>query len=135
MYLDRLEQFFIVISDKCRAFLLSAIGEKTYRVLEDLCAPQNPNDRTFEEIKHLLLERFKPKYFIIVESHGFYNGESVLNFIVRFKCLSLTWEFEIFLERALQDKFVCGLNNESIQKRLLSEDMSLGNDFKVDQAM
>ena len=47
---------------KCKAILLSTIGEKTYRVLEDLCAPQKPSKKSFEEIKHLLREHFKLKY-------------------------------------------------------------------------
>ena len=45
---------------KCKAILLSAIGEKTYRVLEDLCTPQKPSHKSLEEITQLLLEHFKP---------------------------------------------------------------------------
>ena len=79
-YLDRVEQFFIANNigcgnqTKCKAILLSAIGEKTYRVLEDLCTPQKPSDKSLEEITQLLLEHFKPKYLVVAESFKFYNG-------------------------------------------------------------
>ena len=70
---------------KCKAILDSTIGEKTYRVLEDLCLPQKPNEKSFEEIKHLLVKHFKLKLLIIAESYLFYNakqeeGESVCIF-------------------------------------------------------
>ena len=29
--------------------------------MEDLCEPQKLSDKSFEEIKHLLLDHFKPK--------------------------------------------------------------------------
>ena len=108
-YLDRVEYFFIAndishgteIKTKCEAILLSTIGEMTFRILEDLCAPQKPSEKSFKEIKHLLLEHFKPKHFVIAESYRFYNvkkeeDESVSNFFVHLKHLSSTYEFETF---------------------------------------
>ena len=102
--------------------------KKKHTILKDLYAPQEPNDRTFEEIMQLLLENFKPKYLIIEESQWFYHtkqeeSESVLDFFIQFKQLLLC-ELSIFLDRVLQDKFVCGLDNVNIQKRLLSEDVT-----------
>ena len=41
----------------------------------------------------------------------------------------------VISRRELRDKFVCGLNDEKIQERLLSEDMSLEEVFKMAQAM
>ena len=107
-----------------------------YRVLEDLCAPQKPSEKNFKEIKYLLLKHFKSKHLVIVESYWFYyakheEGESISNFFVHLKHLSSTCKFGTFLKRALRDKFVCGLNNEKIQERLLSEDMLLEQVFKM----
>lgn len=48
---------------------------------------------------------------------------SILNYFLH---LASTCDFDPFLERALRDKFVCGLRNENIIKRLLS----LGKAFK-----
>ena len=75
-YLDCVEKIFIAndiahgiqTETKGKAILLSTIREKTYRVLEDLCAPQKPSEKSFEEIKDLLLEHFKPKHLVMAES-------------------------------------------------------------------
>ena len=109
--------------------MLSAIGEKTYRALEELCTPQKPSDKSLEEITQLLLEHFKPKHLVVAESFKFYNakqeeGESISNFLVRLKHLASTCEYGSFLKRALRDKFVCGLKDDKIQEKLLSEDKS-----------
>ena len=80
-YLDHMEQFFIANDigygdqTKCQAIWLSAIEEKTYRVLEDLCTPQKPSDKSLEEITQLLLEHFKPKHLVVAESLKFYNAK------------------------------------------------------------
>ena len=116
-----MEQFFIANDigygnqTKCRAILLSAIGEKTCRVLEDLCTPQKPSDKSLEDITQLLLEHFKPKHLVVAESFKFYNAkqeedESISNFLICLKHLASTCEFGSFLKSALCDKFVCGLN-------------------------
>ena len=125
---------------KCKAILLSAIGEKMYRVLEDLCTPQKPSDKSLEEITQLLLEHFKPKHLVVTESFKFYNtkqeeGESISNFLVHLKHLASTCEFGLFLKRPLHDKFVCELKDDKIQEKLLSEDKSLEEVVKMDKAM
>ena len=101
--------------------------EKRYRVLGDLCNPQKPSKKSLEEITQLLLEHLKPKHLVVAESFKFYNakqeeGESISNFLVRLKHLASPCEFGSFLKRALRDKFVCGLKDDGIQEKLLSED-------------
>ena len=53
--------------------------------------------------------------------HNQGNGESVLEYVAELKRLAGTCAFGAFLAEALRDRFVCGLANESIQRRLLSE--------------
>ena len=145
-YLDCVEQFFITNDigygnqTKCNAILLTTIGEKTYRVLEDLHTSQKPSDKSLEEITQLLLEHFKPKHLVVTESFKFYNakqeeGESISNFFIRLKHLAPTCEFRLFLKRALSDKFVCGLKDNRIQEKLLSEDKLLEEAVKMAKAM
>ena len=112
-YLDCVEQFFIEndithgteTETKSKAILFSTIGEKIYRILEDLLTPQNLSEKSFEVIKHLLLEHFKPKHLVIAESYQFYNakqdkGKFISNFFVHFKHLSSTCKFGTFLKRS-----------------------------------
>ena len=119
---------------------LRSIGEKTYRVLEDLCTPQKPSNKSLEEITQLLWEHFKPKHRVVTESFKFYNAkqeesESISNVHVCLKHLASTREFGSFLKRALRDKFMCGLKDDKIQEKLLSEDKSLEEAFKMAKAM
>ena len=60
---------------------------------------------------------------------------SISNFLVHLKYLASTREFESFLKRALRDKFVCGLKDDKIQEKLLSEDKSLEEAVKMAKAM
>ena len=60
-YTERIEQYLVANSvnnaRKKVAILLSSIGDATYKLLGDLCAPDKPNTKTFEE----LVEKF-PAY-------------------------------------------------------------------------
>ena len=108
--------------------------------MEDLCTPQKPSDKSLEEITQLLLEHFKPKHLVVAESFKFYNakqkeGESISNFLVRLKHLASTCEFGSFLKRSLRDKFVCGLKDDKIQEKLLSEDKSREEAIKMAKSM
>ena len=109
-----------------------------YRVLEDLCTPQKPSDKSLEEITQLLLKHFKSN-LVVADSFKFYNakqeGESISNFLVHLKHLASTCEFGSFLKIALHDKFVCGLKDNRIQEKLLSEDKSREEAVKMAKAM
>ena len=47
--------------------------------------------------------------------------ESVKDFAAELQRLTIHCEFGAHLDEALRDRFVCGLENETIQKRLLTE--------------
>ena len=49
------------------------------------------------------------------------TGESAKDFAAELRRLTIHCEFGDHLNEALRDRFVCGLNNETIQKRLLTE--------------
>ena len=64
---------------------------------------------------------------MIAERYRFYvrnqaEGESISKYVAPLKKMSQNCEFGQFLQDALRDRFVCGLRNDHIQKRLLSED-------------
>ena len=40
--------------------LISIIGAEPYRILENLCKPQKPKDKKFEELSTLLVQHYKP---------------------------------------------------------------------------
>ena len=71
-YLERLEQYFIangVPADtgerfKCRATLISVIGSKAYDVLSDLCSPEAPSEKTYDDLATILKDHFLPRNFL-----------------------------------------------------------------------
>ena len=48
-------------------------------------------------------------------------GESVADFVAELRRLARNCQFGDFLDEALRDRLVCGLQNEAIQRRLLTE--------------
>eukprot|EP00731_Ephydatia_muelleri_P023099 Em0015g682a len=129
VYLERVGQYFIaneIPTGRRVAVLLSVIGSRTYSLLRSLLHPEVPGEKTYDQLATALREHFEPKRLVVVERFHFNrrnqgNGESVLEYVAEIKRLAGTCTFGAFLTEALRDRFVCGLTNESIQRRLLSE--------------
>ncbi|XP_061164466.1 uncharacterized protein K02A2.6-like [Saccostrea echinata] len=128
-YEERLDNFFTanaVDDNKKVPALLSLVGPKTYALLRDLTAPELPKARTYKQLTKALKDHYSPKPLVIVERFRFHKrdqqeGESVREYIAALRKLSEFCEFKDVLNDTLRDRFVCGLKNEHIQKKLLSE--------------
>ena len=60
----------------------------------------------------------------------------MLDFLADLRRLAITCEFGNFLDEALQDRFVCGLKAEGIQKRLLTEpDLTIARAVEIARGM
>ena len=134
-YLERLEQYFVANNipednqyrHRRRAILISAIGAAAYDTLSDQCSPALPSSKTFNDLRGILQSHFAPKKLVIVERFRFHNckqaaNESFSDFAATLKRLAATCEFGQYLPQAIRDRFVCGLRNAEIQKKLLAED-------------
>ena len=144
VYLERVTIFFAVNdipAEKKVPLLLNAIGGKTYGVLRNLMAPDNPINKTFEEITGKLTEHFDPKPLIVMERYYFHKRdqaaeESVAEYMAELRRLAAKCQFETHLEDALRDRLVCGLRNEHMQRGLLTEaDLNLEKAIKRATAM
>jgi len=143
-YLERVELFFAandVPAEKKVPVFLSVVGGATYGVLRNLLAPANPKDKTFEEITTALQAHFEPKTLVIAERFHFHRRnqapeESVNDYVAELRRLATNCAFGAYLEEALRDRLVCGLRNESVQKRLLAEaDLTLARAVQIAQGM
>ncbi len=139
-YVERVQLFFdanSVAEGKQVAVFLSVLGSKTYLLLRNLLTPETPKDKTFDELVTVLKEHFEPKPLIISERCHFYRreqavNESISDYVV--EDLQHT-EFGAFLEDALRYRFVCGLKNETTQRKLLTEsDLTFQRALKVAQS-
>uniref|UniRef100_H2ZXE1 Peptidase A2 domain-containing protein n=1 Tax=Latimeria chalumnae TaxID=7897 RepID=H2ZXE1_LATCH len=96
------------------------------RTPSKLIAPDKPKDKAYLQLAQILTGHYKPKPLIIVEWSRFYcqdqkDSGTIIDYIVALKQFLTNCEFGAFLSEALRDRFVCGLKNESIQKKPLSE--------------
>ena len=106
------------------ATFLTLVGPEAYRLLKSLLSPAIPASKTFPELIEVLGKHLKPKKLIVAERFRFHQrnqseGETVAQFEAALRKLASTCEFELFLNQALRDQFVCGVRSESTQKKLL----------------
>ena len=129
-YVERLEQFFtandVNTAEKKVATLLTVVGAKTYAMIKDLVAPNKPATKTFEELVKILEDHLNPKPLVISERFKFHQrnqkeGDSIAQFLAALRRLAEHCEFGTMLEESLRDQLVCGISNETIQRKLLTE--------------
>ena len=130
-YVERLEHFFAANSiaedeKKNRSVFLTVIGAATYKVLRDLVVPAKPGTKPLEELLQKLEQHYSPRPSEIVQRFRFHTyfrkpGEAIAVFIARLRSLSKHCTFGDSLEHMIRDRLVCGISEETIQKRLLAE--------------
>ncbi|CAB0032937.1 unnamed protein product [Trichogramma brassicae] len=122
---ERLDQFFVV-NEKKVPLLLTLIGKKGCALLRNLCIPDAPSTKTYQQLTQLMKNHLQPAPSEIVERYNFKGciqkeSESVKSFCARLKQLAMHCSFGTELTNNLRDQFVCGIRCESTKKRLLGE--------------
>ena len=75
-YFERLASYFKanrVAADARIDTFISVAGEKTYKLMKSLLAPEKPKDKSLDDIKKLLQEHMQPKESIICRRAKFYS--------------------------------------------------------------
>ena len=127
-YLQRVQQFFQangIQTAKQVPVFLSMIGGKNYSLLWNLVSPDQPKDKSFDQLSEVLKKHFQPKPLVIAERFHFHrrnqaSGESLAENVAELRRLAVYCEFMQYLDEALRNRLECGLQSGSIQKRLLS---------------
>ena len=101
-------------------------GTHDVSIARSLIAPANPSDKTFEELTEVLKTHFNPEPSEIVERYKFHTrirrpGETVATYLSELRALSVSCNFGPVLDDMLRDRLVCGINDDQMQERLLSE--------------
>ncbi|XP_077861637.1 uncharacterized protein LOC144342207 [Saccoglossus kowalevskii] len=129
-YTERVTQYFIAneITDttKRRAVLLSVCGAKTYSLMRSLVSPDKPSDKTYTELCELMQAYYHPKPSPIVQRFKFNSlvrkpGQSVAEFVADLRHIAEHCDYGATLQEMLRDRLVCGIQDDRIQRRLLSE--------------
>lgn len=142
-YVERCEQCFVVKDikegdDKKEvAYIISAMGPTAYKDLKDIVTPKKPKDLTFAELVQHLTSYYEPESTAIMERYRFHTRvqgeqESVLLFVAALRRQASKCDFKTFLAEALRDRFVCGIKDDGIQRKLLSEkDLTFDKSIKI----
>ena len=121
----------ITTAAKKTSAFLAVISPDTFKLLESLLSPENPEDKSFTELVETLTKHYSPEPSVIVERYKFYSrqrkpGESVATYISELRRLAKSCKFDANLSEMLRDRLVCGIGNGSIQRRLLQrKDLTL----------
>ncbi len=129
-YCEILDNFFeandIDNAEKQRAILLSVVGSKIYSLIQNLLSPDKPKSKSYAQLVYLLKKHFNPKPSEIVQRFKFDSrsrrpDETVTDFVAELRKLVQDCNYGETLQQMLRDRLVCGVNDERIQRRLLSE--------------
>uniref|UniRef100_A0A1B0GIL7 RNA-directed DNA polymerase n=1 Tax=Lutzomyia longipalpis TaxID=7200 RepID=A0A1B0GIL7_LUTLO len=126
---ERLELWFdgqgVTDSKMKRGQLMSAVGSAVYETVKGLVLPKKVSECTYEQLVKAMEEHYETAPNEIVERYNFYRRtqkeeETVADFIAELRKLSQFCNF-VDLEKALRDRLVCGIRDESTRKKLLAE--------------
>ena len=105
---------------------LSVIGPTTYKLLASLIAPEKPGDKDYKELVKVVKEHHNPTPSEIVRIYKFHTrtrqpSETTTQFVAELRALAQYCNFGASLTDLLRDRIVCGINDDQVQRRLLSE--------------
>ncbi len=124
-----------------KAILLTSVGSQTYSLMRNLVSPTKPGDKTFDELVKLLKDHFNPKPSEIVQRFKFnsrnrQHGETVMEYVAVLRKLVQDCNYGDKLSEVIRDRLVCGIGDDRIQRRLLSEpDLTFDKALKLAQAI
>ncbi|XP_048578377.1 uncharacterized protein K02A2.6-like [Nematostella vectensis] len=132
-----------ITEDKFKVSILCAnVGPKAYHIIKSLCLPEKPADKTFEFITKAVKHHFKPKLSEASASLYFNSrirrsNESVMMYVAELRRLAVPCNFGGFLNRAMKDRFIAGINDAEIQQKILSTpdgDLTFDKAFQIAEA-
>lgn len=100
-----------------------------------------PKDKTYSQLTDVLKAHFNPKPSEIVQRFKFNscirkNNEPISDYVAELRKLAQHCQYGDALPQLLRDRLVCGVNEDRMQRRLLSEvDLTFDKALKFCQAM
>ena len=107
------------------ALFINCVDGEMYSLIKSLVNPSNVQQKTYTEIKNLLIEHLSPKPTIYSQRFRFYrtmqnSSEPACEFLARLRIIANDCQFENF-DSALLDQFLMGISDSKIQSKLLTE--------------
>ncbi|XP_061715638.1 uncharacterized protein K02A2.6-like [Cydia pomonella] len=145
LYVERLGQYFVVNDVKPAvqvATLITVMGSEAYELLANLCSPDKPSTKEFDDLVAVMKKHLQPTRSTMAERFKFRqrsqgSDETIAEYTAELKKLTKDCDFqEASLNENLRDQFVCGIRNDSIRQKLFTEDnLTFERAFKMAVAM
>ena len=126
--------------DRKKALFITMLGQTAFVKLRDLASPNDIATLTLDQVVALLTAHYRPQTIEIAERYKFFkrtqeDQERTTDFIAALRRLAKTCNFGQYLDTALRDQFVCGLNDRKCQRELLTiQDLTLQTAIQEDTA-
>lgn len=144
IYNRRIENYFVAndIKDDKRkkAILLNLLSEEAYKLVYNLCIPEEPEKKNYNTLITLISEHFKPNLAVFGARFKFYSArktstESAKDWAARLRNLAACCEFEVeVLKVVLRDVFIIGYERGAVQDRLLEEKKTISFEESINIA-
>lgn len=125
---ERLEQYLqanLIEEARRVAVLLTLLSEEVYKVLRDICNPDKPKYKSFNDLMKLLSDHFKPRLSLYRKRIMFdslrQGSESINEWYIKVKNAAAQCSFDDKLLYRVQEKFVVGLCPGPILDRICEE--------------
>ncbi len=104
-----------------RSILLSVMGASPYKLLWSPVVPSKPGNKPYLELVEAMKKHHNPVPSEIVQRYKFNchfrgDSESVATFVSELRSLAEFCNYSITLDDMLQDRLVCGINEDRIQR-------------------
>lgn len=133
-YVERFELFLLAhdvdigataTATRLTAMFLHALGPKYYGIVKDLVSPDTPRSKSYMELKEVLSSHLRKPTITVAERRKFIRrnqqvGESLMDYVIALKHLSLHCGYGRDLDMHLRDRFISGLNNEAVPLKLIN---------------
>jgi hypothetical protein len=113
------------------------MGATAYGTVRNLISPSKPTEKSYTEIVQALQQHYKPASSVTISRYRFNMrnrepGESVAVYVAQLRKLAEDCEFGASLNDNLRDRLVCGVKDDAIQRKLLTErNLTLDNAFTI----
>lgn len=105
---------------------LTSLGGRNYNLIHKACLPEKPTDKSLEDLKKILLNKYDPPGLITTNRYLFSrrdqrDGETAAEFILTLQELASKCNYGTSINEHCADRLICGLKNENVRRKLLSE--------------
>ncbi|XP_045469073.1 uncharacterized protein K02A2.6-like [Harmonia axyridis] len=131
----RIDNYFVAnsITDEKRkgAILLNVLNEEAYKLVFNMCLPEEPEIKTYKVLSELLTNHFKPSESVFAARYKYYTAkkvstETAKEWAARLRNFAAQCQFNnLQLEMVLRDVFIVNYDKGSVQDRLLEEKNSV----------